>query len=79
MLTQNDLDEVENLTREIVKEEIKHLPTKDEFFDQTLKILTKLDNLEQAVDIISAKQSEHSDRIETLEKIHPHGTHAISV
>jgi len=32
MLTQKDFDEIERLIKNTVREEIKHLPTKDEFY-----------------------------------------------
>jgi len=33
-LTQKDFNQIEELTRGIVKEEIKNLPTKEEFFSK---------------------------------------------
>jgi len=79
MLTQNDLDKIEVIVEEKVDEKTKNLPTKDEFYEQTLKVLKKLDNLEESMDIVSSKQSEHSDQIEALEKIHLQGTHPATV
>jgi len=76
MLTQNDLDKIEEVVEKKVDEKTKNLPTKDEFYEQTLKVLKKLDNLEESMDIVSARQSEHGDQIEALEKIHPQGTHS---
>jgi len=37
MLTQKDLDEIEHLIKTTVKEEIKFLPTKDEFLRKWMK------------------------------------------
>jgi len=76
MLTQTDVNEVGNIVEEKIEEKTKNLPTKDEFFTQTLKVLSKLDDLEVAMKIVSSRQSEHSDQIEALEKIHPHGRHS---
>ena len=76
MLTQNDLDKIEVIVEDKVDEKTKNLPTKDEFYEQTLKVLKKLDNLEESMDIVSSRQSEHSDQIEALEKIHPQGAHS---
>jgi len=75
MLTQDDLNEVE----EIIEEKTKNLPTKDEFYKETLRILSKLDDLEISMDIITSRQSEHSDKIEALEKIHPQGIHTATI
>jgi len=49
MLTQNDLDKIEVIVEEKVDEKTKNLPTKDEFYEQTLKVLKKLDNLEESM------------------------------
>lgn len=43
-LLKSTIDEDDTLVR---KDDIKHLPTKDEFFEETLKVLKKLDNLEE--------------------------------
>ena len=69
------IDEDETLVR---KNHIKNLPTKDEFYEETLKILKKLDNLEESMDIVTDRQSDHGDRIEALEKIHPNGAHSLT-
>jgi len=79
MLAQTDLDEIEKIVDEKISEKTRNLPTKDEFFEETLKVLKKLDNLQEAMDIVSARQSTHSDQIEALEKIHPRGSHSVSV
>jgi hypothetical protein len=47
--------------------DISHLPTKDEFYEQTGKILKKLDSLEEEKDIISHQVSRHEDRIMKIE------------
>jgi hypothetical protein len=63
---------------EKLEDKLSYLPTKDEFYEQTLKILKKLDDLEESMDIVSARQSEHSDKTEALENIHPQRIHSIS-
>lgn len=77
MLAQTDLDDIENIVDEKISEKIRSLPTKDEFFEETLKVLKKLDNLQEAMDIVSSRQSIHSDQIEVLENMHPHGGHVL--
>ena len=51
----------------VTKEDISHLPTKDEFYEQTGKILKRLDNLEEEKDVLSHQVSNHGDRIEKIE------------
>lgn len=63
----------------VTHEDIKHLPTKDEFYKETLRILKKLDDLEVEKDVLSHNVSDHSDRIEALEKIHPQGAHFATI
>jgi hypothetical protein len=65
------LDEKEVLT----KKDIEHLPTKDEFYEQTSEILKRLDDLEESNTLISERVSKHSDVIEKLRKIHPQYSH----
>lgn len=48
-------------------EKLSHLPTKDEFYEETSKILKRLDDLEKERDILSHQVSGHSDRIEKIE------------
>jgi len=51
----------------VTKDDISHLPTKDEFYEQTGEILKSLDNLEEEKDVLSHQVSGHSDRIEKIE------------
>ena len=51
----------------VTKADISHLPTKDEFYEQTGEILKRLDNLEEEKDVLSHQVSGHSDRIEKIE------------
>ncbi|OGM13633.1 hypothetical protein A3A76_03035 [Candidatus Woesebacteria bacterium RIFCSPLOWO2_01_FULL_39_23] len=85
-LTNKDLNNIKDLIKVTIsedetlvrKDDLKYLPTKDDFYEQTVKILKKLDNLEGSMDIVSERQSKHSDQIEALEKIHPNGMHSLS-
>ena len=85
-LTNGDLQAIGNLVGVVLdekieekglvtKDDIKYLPTKDEFYAETTKILKKMDDLEVEKDLLSHRSSDHSDRIEALEKIHPSGVH----
>jgi len=53
---------------EKLEEKLSHLPTKDEFYEQTGEILKRLDNLDVEKDVLSHQVSEHEDRIEKIEK-----------
>ena len=46
---------------------LSHLPTKDEFYEQTGKILKRLDDLEEEKDVLSNQVSGQGDRIEKIE------------
>jgi len=63
----------------VTKEDLKYLPTKDEFYEETLKILKGIEDLKDEKDILSHQVSDHSDRIEKLEKIHPQGKHLAAI
>lgn len=63
----------------VTHEDIKHLPTKDEFYKETLRILKELEDLKIEKDAFSYNVSDHSDRIDALEKIHPQGAHFASI
>ncbi len=85
MATKNDkniLDLIKQAVAEVFKEmdvitreDLKYLPSKDEFYEETLKILKELEDLKMEKDILSHQVSEHTDKIDALEKIHPQGKH----
>jgi len=52
---------------EKLDEKLSHLPSKDEFYEQTGKILKQLDDLEVEKDVLSHSVSNHEDRIEKIE------------
>lgn len=70
-LTQKDFDQVEELTREIVREEIKSLPTKDEFFSKMDEVMGELKTIREEQTIFSHTSSNHENRLQNLEKIRP--------
>ena len=51
----------------VTKDDISHLPTKNEFYEETSKILKRLDDLEEGMDVLSHQVSGHEDRITNLE------------
>lgn len=51
----------------VTKEDLSFIPTKDEFYEETGKILKRLDDLETEKDILVHNVSNHEDRIKDLE------------
>ena len=66
-LTQKDFDQIEDLTRGIVKEEIKNLPTKKEFFSKMDEVVGELKTTREEQSTLSNQVSNHEDRLEVLE------------
>lgn len=67
MLTQKDKEEIEQIVEEKIDEKTRLLPTKDEFFTEMAKVMSKLESIENEVVIIGGRQSEHSDQLEDHE------------
>jgi gamma-glutamyl phosphate reductase len=59
------------------KDKLGNLPTKDEFYEQTDKILKELKDIREKVSVLSQHSSDHSDAIEDLQKIHPRNSHPV--
>lgn len=68
MLTQKDFDEIEELVRDIVKEEIKHLPNKEEFYNKMDELMVEIKAVREEQEVHSGQHSEVNDRFEKLEK-----------
>lgn len=62
----------------VTKFDIKHLPTKDEFYEKMAEITGKLDQILKENSILNDRTSTNRDRIETLESIHPQNKHSFS-
>jgi len=65
--------------QKIVKEEIKHLPSKDDFFGKMDEVMGELKTIREEITLLGGRQSEnsdqlenHEDRISKLEKSHFH-------
>lgn len=63
MLTQKDLDEIQQL----IKEEIKFLPTKDEFYTKMDEVMGELKTIREQQDVITGKNSEITETLEDHE------------
>lgn len=68
------VDEVLEKREVATKKDISHLPTKDEFYEQTGEIIKRLDNLEEEKEVLSYQVSDHEDRITHLETQLQHPT-----
>jgi len=75
MLTQKDLDQIENIVDEKLNERLKLLPTKDEFFTSQDELLGEIKSFREEMTLIPDRLADHTDKIEKLEKIHPQGRH----
>jgi uncharacterized protein YaaR (DUF327 family) len=51
----------------VTREDISHLPTKDQFYAETSKIYKKLNDIEEANEILTHRVYDHEDRITTVE------------
>jgi hypothetical protein len=73
-LMQPTIDEKVEELGLVTKDDIKHLPTKEEYSreDKTMK---ELKDIRAEITVINGRISDHSDRIENLEKNHPQRAH----
>jgi vacuolar-type H+-ATPase subunit E/Vma4 len=67
MLSQKDLDEIEELIEEKLDEKIKHLPTKDEFYTRMDELIGEVKAMREEQRVITGKISEHTDTLEDHE------------
>jgi hypothetical protein len=78
MLTFQDKKEIKEIVREEVRKQTSFLPTKEEFFDRTDKILGELQDIRQEM-VFTRTQYERMDgRVTNLEEIHPGGKHLLA-
>jgi len=64
--------------RKIVNDEIKHLPSKDDFYGKMDEVMGELKAIREEITIVGGRQSENSDQLEDheeriakLEKVRP--------
>lgn len=60
---------------EKVKKYVGNLPTKDEFNSRMDEMMGELKGIREELSMLSLHSKDHSDAIETLQKIHPHNSH----
>lgn len=63
----------------VTKKDLEYLSNKDEFYKETLKMLKKLDNIEEQMTMLSGRTYDNTDGIENLENLHPNGKHHLPI
>lgn len=58
-LTQKDIEQIEEIVAETVREEIKHLPTKDEFFNKMDEVMGELQKIREETTVVNGRTSGH--------------------
>lgn len=84
-LTKQDLTQIKLVVESVVEEKLeeklneklKFLPTKDEFYTETAKLMKEVQDMREEQETLTYRVSTHSDQIDALEKIHPSGTHTV--
>lgn len=68
-LTQGDFDEIEKIVEETIEERTRNLPTKDEFFEETDKLMKELKDMREEQKVLTSKvYRDHEPRISKVEK-----------
>lgn len=94
-LTQKDLDAIKELIEITIDEKFdkrlglesnqtldnkfSYLLTRDEFYEQTDKLMKELKDMREELTVTTGRVSIHSDEIEALQKIHPDNKHLSTV
>lgn len=65
------------MTNFLTKDDLKYLLTKDEFYESMNQIIGELKAIRESQDILTGKSSDHEERLEGLEEIHPQSTHSM--
>lgn len=72
MLTQKDLDEIEEIVGEKLEEKIKLLPSKDQFFSKMDEVMVELKTIREEQTVTSGckdQLEDHEVRISKLETV----------
>lgn len=69
MLTQKDINLIEEIVEEKLEEKIKFLPTKDEFYEKMDEVMGELKAIREEQTLQSYKIFDHDDRIVKLEEV----------
>ena len=68
MLTQKDFDEIEKLVKDIIKEEIKFLPTKNEFYKMLDELMGEIKAVREEQELHSGQHSKIYEQMEHHDK-----------
>lgn len=60
-----------------LQEHLRHYPTKEDFFSRMDDLMGEVKTIREEVTLVAYRSSDHTDRIEALEKIHPDGRHPL--
>ena len=67
MLTQTDFNEIDKRVREIIEEQIKHLPNKEEFYSKMDELMTEIKAMREEQELHAGQHTEINDRLEEHE------------
>lgn len=56
----------------VTKEDLKYLPTKDNFYEKMDEVMGELKAIREENAILNGRTSDHEERITKLEELHPH-------
>ena len=62
-----------------IKEYVGNLPTRKEFYEQTDKLMKELKDSREEQSMLSLHSKDHTDDIQKLKNIHPHGLHSYAM
>ncbi len=68
MLTQNDLDQIEEVVGEKIEERTRNLPTKDEFFTKMDEVVGELKGLRDEVTSVNHQYERTNKRVDKINK-----------
>lgn len=63
----------------VTKKDLEYLPSKEEYYKREDKMMGELKKISENITILTSQVSNHSDRIEKLEEIHPQGRHLATI
>jgi len=75
MLTQKDIDQIENLIEKKLEENNKQFMTKSEMLGSFDEIMGELKTIREEMAMLAHRSSNHEDKLVKLETIHPNYTH----
>lgn len=67
MLTQIDLDKIEEVVGEKIVERTKNLPTKDEFFKKMDEVVTELKKSRENNDVVNHQYERTNSRVDAID------------